>query len=490
MARAVDHDVVIIGFGPVGSTLAALLAARDVTVHVIDRDTDIYPLPRAVHFDQEIMRVLQEVGIADELSAATIVNPGMDFLTADRQVLLSMRPDGTTPSGWPASMFFHQPDLERRLRDRAVELGATTALGVGVTEVVDLGDHVLVSLADGTSVTASYVVGCDGARSTVRKQLGIEMHDLQFEEPWLVVDLVLRPGVEPPAALALQVCDPARPTTLVPMPSPRFRFEFMLIEGDDPETIQQPATVRSMLAGWMEPDDAAVERAAVYTFHGLIAAEWRRGRVLLAGDAAHQTPPFLGQGMCAGIRDAANLAWKLHRVVRDSSPEALLDTYQAERVPHVEDLVGAAVGFGRLICTTDVAVAARRDADMLAARAAGGGHVGSIAAAALTSGPLVTPGCGQQSQQPTVDGIRFDELVGRRFAVVARSSTLLTGPGADWWRDRGAVMLDAATTPALASVLDAAGGADVVVVRPDRYVLHSGDELPVPTSATCDLLPA
>jgi 3-(3-hydroxy-phenyl)propionate hydroxylase len=432
---------------------------------------------------------LQEVGIAEELSTVTVVNPGMDFLTADRQVLLSMRPDGTTPSGWPASMFFHQPDLERRLRDRAVELGATTTLGVAVTELVDRGDHVAVSLADGTSVTASYVVGCDGARSTVRKQLGIEMHDLQFEEPWLVVDLVLRPGVEQPAPLALQVCDPARPTTLVPMPAPRFRFEFMLIEGDDPEAIQQPDTVRSMLAGWMEPDDAAVERAAVYTFHGLIAAEWRRGRVLLAGDAAHQTPPFLGQGMCAGIRDAANLAWKLHRVVRDSSPEALLDTYQAERVPHVEDLVGAAVGFGRLICTTDPVVAAQRDADMLAARAAGGGHVGSIAAAALTSGPLVSVGSGQQSQQPTVDGRRLDDVVGGRFAVVARSSALLFGEGADWWRARGAVLLDAVTTPAVASVLDAAH-ADVVVVRPDRYVLHAGDTVRVPDPATRDLLPA
>jgi 3-(3-hydroxy-phenyl)propionate hydroxylase len=322
----------------------------------------------------------------------------------------------------------------------------------------------------------------------VRKQLGIEMHDLQFEEPWLVVDLVLRPGAEPPAALALQVCDPARPTTLVPMPAPRFRFEFMLLDGDDPEAIQQPASVHSLLTGWMNPDDASVERAAVYTFHGLIASEWRHGRVLLAGDAAHQTPPFLGQGMCAGIRDAANLAWKLRRVLSDLSPEALLDTYQAERVPHVEDLVGAAVGFGRLICTTDATVAAQRDADMLAARAAGGGHIGSLAAAALTAGPLVTPGCGQQSNQPAVDGRRFDDLVGDRFAVIARTPSLLEGDGPDWWRAHGAVTFDAITTPAVAAMLDAAG-TDAMVVRPDRYVLHTGSEVPVPDTSTCALLP-
>ena len=483
-----DYDAVIIGFGPVGSTLAALLALRGVRVHAIDRDTDIYPLPRAVHFDQEIMRVFQEIGIADVLSADTILNPGMDFLTADRQVLLAMRPDGTTPSGWPASIFFHQPDLEVRLRDRALELGTTTTLGVAATHVVDHGDHVQVALADGTSLTASFVIGCDGARSTVRKQLGIEMHDLQFEEPWLVVDLVLRPGAEPPADLALQVCDPARPTTLVPMPPPRFRFEFMLLEGDDPEAIQHPERVAELLSGWMNPTDATVERAAVYTYHGLIAQEWRHGRVLLAGDAAHQTPPFLGQGMCAGVRDAANLAWKLHRVLLGTSPEALLDTYQHERVPHVEDLVGAAVGFGRLICTTDTAVAAQRDADMLAARSAGGGHVGTIAAAPLTAGPLVAPGSGQQSQQPTIDGRRLDDLVGNRFAVVARTADLLVGDGAEWWRERGAVAFDASTAPTLVVVLDALD-ADVAVVRPDRYVLQAGGHLPIPDAATRELIP-
>jgi 3-(3-hydroxy-phenyl)propionate hydroxylase len=487
MTERLDHDVVVIGFGPVGSTLAALLARRGLRVLVVDRDTEIYPLPRAVHLDQEIMRVLQEVGIADDLSGATIVNPGMDFLTADRQVLLSMRPDGDTPSGWPASIFFFQPDLELRLRRRAQELGAVTTLGLAVTEVHDHGDHVRVSLADGTSMTAAYAVGCDGARSTVRRQLGVEMHDLQFEEPWLVVDLVLRPGVEPPAELALQVCDPARPTTLVPMPPPRFRFEFMLVDGDDAEAIQQPGRVRQLLTGWMDPDDASVERAAVYTFHGLIASTWRQGRVLLAGDAAHQTPPFLGQGMCAGVRDAANLAWKLHRVVTGESPETLLDTYQAERVPHVEDLVSAAVGFGRLICTTDTTIAAQRDADMLAARAAGGGHVGSIAASALVPGPLVADGCGQQSQQPTIDGVRFDDLVGQRFAVVARDSSLLVGAGARWWESRGAVILDATITPAVTAVLEAAD-ADVVVVRPDRYVQFAGDHLPIPDAATAGLL--
>jgi 3-(3-hydroxy-phenyl)propionate hydroxylase len=482
-----DHDVVIIGFGPVGSTLAALLASRGLHVLAVDRETEIYPLPRAVHFDQEIMRVVQEVGCADELAPSIIVNPGMDFITADRQVLLSMRPDSDTASGWPASIFFFQPDLELRLRRRAMELGAVTRLGVGADEVIDHGDHVEVLLADGSVVRAAYVVGCDGARSTVRKQLGVEMHDLQFEEPWLVVDLVLHPDVEPPAELTLQVCDPVRPTTLVPMPPPRFRFEFMLVDGDDPVAIQAPERVRSMLAGWMDPDDAEVERAAVYTFHGLIATSWRNGRVLLAGDAAHMTPPFLGQGMCAGMRDAANLAWKLERVVRGTSPDTLLDTYQAEREPHVLQLVGAAVSFGRLICTTDREVAAQRDADLLASRAAGGGTVGTAMAPALGPGPLVGAGGGLQARQPILDGNRMDDLVGGRFAVVARTAAMLQGTGGDWWRARGALLLNADDTPAVAATLDALA-ADVVIVRPDRYVLFAGQQLTVPDPAACELL--
>jgi 3-(3-hydroxy-phenyl)propionate hydroxylase len=485
MTTPLDHDVVIVGFGPAGSALAGLLALRGLSVLAIDRDTDIYPLPRAVHFDQEVMRVAQELGLADALVADTIVNPGMDFLTADRQVLLSMRPGARTPSGWPASVFFFQPDLEVRLRDRAVELGALTQLGVGVDGVTDHGTHVEVHLADGSSVTAAYAVGCDGARSTVRRGLGVEMDDLQFEEPWLVVDLLLHEGATPPSKLCLQVCDPARPTTLVPMPPPRFRFEFMLIDGDDPTTIGSPDTVRPLLASWMDPDIAEVERAAVYTFHGLIAHKWREGRVLLAGDAAHMTPPFLGQGMCAGTRDVANLAWKLERVVRGRSPEGLLDTYQAEREPHVRQIIQLAVDFGRLICTIDPVAAAQRDADMLAARQAASGDMDAMGMPPLTPGPLVLDGGGDQALQPSIGGQRLDDLIGPGFAVITR--TPAQGAAADWWGAQGARLLDATTSPEVAAVLDHLG-TDTAVLRPDRYVFTGGAELTVPTGNSHALL--
>ena len=507
------HDVVVIGFGPVGAATAGLLAARGLDVVAVDRDTDVFPLPRAAHMDQEALRVLQELGVLDDVGADLRPLPGMDFLTADRQVLLSMRSGGRTPSGHAASSLFHQPAVDRAIRHHAARLGADVRLGREVTTLELATDHVVVRLADGEAWETSWVVACDGARSMARRAIGTGMHDLRFEEPWLVLDLVLADGVRPPAEVCLQVCDPARPHTLVPMPPPRFRFEFMLVDGDDPATVQQPETVRSLLSTWIDPDTVTVERSAVYTFHGLVAERWREGRVLLAGDAAHQMPPFLGQGMCSGLRDAANLAWKLARVVHGTAPEALLETYQAEREPHVRSIVDAAVGVGRLICTTDAAAAAERDAAMLAARAA------AVAAAAtsgdgaapandaapmppLTAGPLVLAGGGQQARQVRLGDRWSDDETGDRFTVVLRTPPFpgdaspgdaspgdgspADSPLADSatgaleaWQRLDALVVDAVGQPAWAELLDACR-ADVAVVRPDRYLLAAGPSCPPP----------
>ena len=471
--RVPDHDVIVVGFGPVGAVLAGLLARRGLDVLVVERDTDIFNLPRAAHLDSEVMRILQEVGCADTIAPSLIANEGMDFLTADRQVLLRMRSTEPTPSGWPSSNFFHQPGVERAIRAAAIDAGVQTRLGAEVATVDDHGDQVTVELVDGSVLTARYVVGCDGARSTVRRLLGITMHDLEFEEPWLVLDTILHSGVPLPSSVALQVCDAARPHTLVPMPPPRFRFEFMVLPGDDPAVLASETVARQLMAPWVDPSGVDIERSAVYTFHGLIAHEWRKGRVLLAGDAAHQMPPFLGQGMCSGLRDAANLAWKLDRVIRGRSTPELLDTYQAEREPHVRQIVESAVGFGRLICTTDPDVAAARDRDMLAARAAGGGNVGGGGGPALPVGPLVA-GLGRPSLQPCVaqddaPEVRLDDVVGQRFAVLLNSAQPL-GPG---WADLDSVVLDAEHVPEVADVL-AALGATAAVIRPDRYVLWAG----------------
>jgi 3-(3-hydroxy-phenyl)propionate hydroxylase len=466
MAHTTPADVLVVGFGPVGATMTGLAAAHGLHVIAVDREVDLYPLPRAAHCDHEVLRILQQLGCADEVTAAAQVNEGMDFLSAKREVLLRMRAPKIAPTGWPSSVLFHQPSFEGALRRAVLATGAEVRLGVGVSALADDEDGMLVTLDDGSTVDARFVVGCDGARSFVRRAIGTTMHGLEFEEPWLVVDVVLRAPISDLPDRALQVCDPARPHTLVPMPFPRFRFEFMLLPGESPDEMQRPERVRELVASWIDPALVEVERAAVYTFHGVIARQWRSRRTFLAGDAAHQMPPFLGQGMCSGMRDAANLAWKLAAVLHDAAPDALLDTYQLEREPHVRTIVELAVGFGRIICTTDTDLATARDEQMLGT--ADGEQPPNTPA--LAEGPAIATGGGALSAQPWIDGHRFDDVVGPRFALITRDAHDAQTNDTNWWSARAA-LLDAEASPALAALL---GDAEAVVVRPDRYVFGRG----------------
>lgn len=459
-------DVLVVGFGPVGATMAGLAQRHGLSVLAVDRETELFPLPRAAHCDHEVLRILQELGCAEEIVAGVVVNDGMDFLDASGQVLLSLCAPEQARLGWPPSVLFHQPTFEGVLRRAVVERGVTTRLGREVVALADRGELVVATLEDGSTVEARVVVGCDGAQSTVRKLVGATLEDFGFEEPWLVMDLLVDGPVEGLPGRAWQVCDPARPTTLVPMPPPRFRFEFMALPEEDPADLLDGDRQRALLARWIDPDRVTVERAAVYTFHGLVARSWRSGRVFLAGDAAHQMPPFLGQGMCSGMRDAANLAWKLAAVLRDGAPGSLLDTYQAERDPHVRAIIDAAIGFGRIICTTDPIVAAERDEGfrMSPSRQEVAGMPD------LAGGPGFGPGGGAMSPQPRVGGVPVDELIGPRFGVVTAEPIPDGDPDRSWWEER-ATVLDTRTHRQLGVLLE---GASAVVIRPDRYVFGSG----------------
>jgi 3-(3-hydroxy-phenyl)propionate hydroxylase len=461
-------DLLVVGFGPVGATMTGLAARHGLSVIAVDREVDLYPLPRAAHCDHEVLRILQGLGCADEIVTAMQLNEGMDFLTANREVMLRFRSPGLAPTGWPASVLFHQPGFEGALRRALFATGADIRLGVGVAAIEQEAETVVATLDNGEQIRARFAVGCDGARSLVRRAIGTAMHDLEFEEPWLVVDLLLHEPVAELPDRPLQVCDPARPHTLVPMPWPRFRFEFMLLAGDDPAEMQQPARVRELVAAWIDPALVEVERAAVYTFHGLIAQQWRAGRIFLAGDAAHQMPPFLGQGMCSGMRDAANLTWKLAEQQHRHAPDALLDTYQLEREPHVRAIVELAVGFGRIICTTDPEIAAARDTQMLSTQ-----HEETDApqgTPALTGGIAVGPGGGALSAQPWINGRRLDDLVGPRFALITRTPLATNDPDRNWW-SRRATILDAQTFPELQPLLN---GNHAIVIRPDHYIYATG----------------
>jgi 3-(3-hydroxy-phenyl)propionate hydroxylase len=472
-------QVLVVGLGPVGATLAALLADAGVRVLAIDKSTEVYPLPRAAHFDHEVMRIFQQLGIAQALQAHASPVTGYEFRTAKGEVLLRLGGSGDRlmPSGWASGYMFNQPGLEGLLRARLdasplvdVRLGAefktlrTSTAGVEATLQTPDGELL---------VDADYVVGCDGAWSPVREALGVALTDLQFDEPWLVIDALPRPGCVLPK-INLQICDPARPTTCVLMGPGRHRWEFMMLPGETPEQVLDDAFIQALLAPWKV--DVEIERKAVYRFHGLVAERWRDGRVLIAGDAAHQTPPFAGQGMCAGVRDAANLAWKLAEVLGGRAAPALLDTYQVEREPNVRAYIDLAIGMGRVVCTLDPEMAKARDEGMLAARAAGVESVPPAAPPPL-SGPAIlegSPQAGEMFPQPTRregDGLtRLDDVLGAGSWLISRTAA------------PGDLQVTAVTLsdPRLAGFRDAldrwltAQGAEAVLVRPDRYVFGVG----------------
>jgi len=443
-------DVAVIGFGPVGATLALLLAGQGLTVRVLDREPAAYHLPRAVHFDDEVMRIFQAAGVAAAVLPHTHVSPGTHFRAADGRLLMDWsRPMAVGPQGWHTSYRFHQPDLEAVLRAAlATRPGVTIETGTEVTALAQDAAGVSLGVAGGTR-RAGFVIGCDGARSFTRGIIGGGMEDLGFDERWLVVDVILRRPVPALGAHTVQHCDPARPATYVRGVGERRRFEITLHPGEAPGDRLAETAVWPLLARWLGPEDAVLERAAVYTFRSAVARRWRDGRLLIAGDAAHLTPPFLGQGMCAGIRDASNLAWKLARVVRGAAPEALLETYQAERAPHARAYIELAVRLGGLINTRAMAAALGREDP--------GEEPIRMASLAPALGGFAAP-LGRPVPQPVLaDGTRLDDRIGHRFALLLRPG-VAAPPG-----------ILAVADPALLPWLESLG-AVAALVRPDRQL--------------------
>jgi 3-(3-hydroxy-phenyl)propionate hydroxylase len=478
--KVLECDVLIVGLGPVGATLAALLGRRGVNTIAIDRDAAVYPLPRAVHFDHEIMRLFQALGIADQVQRHARDLPAYEFRAANGELLMRLDPSPNTASGWRSGYMFHQPGLETALRDLLTTLPDTRVMlgwqfqsfdqdddGVGATVTSPNGP---------ATIRARYLVGCDGASSGVRAAIQSGLIDFQFDEPWLVVDTKALPQSRLPD-VNLQICDPARPTTCVLGGPGRHRWEFMLLPGEAPESMLKSETIEGLLASW-NCGPLEIERKAVYRFHGLMAERWRSGRVLLAGDAAHQMPPFAGQGMCSGLRDAANLGWKLDAVLKGLANEALLDTYQSEREPHVRALIELAIGMGRVVCTLDREAAAARNAGMIASRVAGTSPFPPLQPSPFTSGCVMagTPAAGLQFPQPTLgegsNRARIDDVLTDGAWLITRR------PFAEHRRDLQIADLESGALKPFRSALEkwlADRGVEAVLVRPDRYVFGSGD---------------
>ncbi|NYJ05257.1 bifunctional 3-(3-hydroxy-phenyl)propionate/3-hydroxycinnamic acid hydroxylase [Petropleomorpha daqingensis] len=464
--------VVVVGAGPVGLTAALLLARRDVPVLVLERYPEPYPLPRAVHLDDEVLRVLQDAGVADEVVAGSRPIAGMRLVDRQLRTLAEFprrAEDGV--HGWPPGILFRQPDLEAVLRAAVARTpGVELRPGCTVTGLEQDDDGVTLTVDGGTerSVFAAYVLGCDGAGSTVRELLGVRMRDLGRPDRWLVVDArwpsapAVWPGVH-------QVSDPARAATFMPLPRDRYRWEFRLHAGETASSVDLPG----LLARW-NATDVEVERAAAYEYRAAVADRWRVGRVLLAGDAAHLTPPFIGQGLGLGLRDVHQLAWKLESVLAGRVDAGLLDTYGAEREPHARALIGVALRLGGLM------TGGGRAADVVRRVVLAGYRRVPVAAAlargsrtpALRRGPLVlTRGAGSLVPQPEVevDGrrCRLDDVLGPDWALLTAGGLPLSPPLADPVRVvRVGSGPGEVRSPELVNWL----GGRSVLLRPDRIV--------------------
>ncbi|MEH6567478.1 MAG: bifunctional 3-(3-hydroxy-phenyl)propionate/3-hydroxycinnamic acid hydroxylase [Halioglobus sp.] len=475
MTSKADFDVIVVGAGPVGAAASLLLADYGLEVLVIDKEAQIYPLPRAAHIDHEIVRVLQSVGAADDVMATSRPAESYNFLTADRQTLMRFNSGhGTSPSGWPASNMIHQPSLEEVIRQKiATRKNITLKTSWALTSIEQDQAQVTLELetpAGPMQKTSCYVIACDGAGSTVRSLLDIELEDLGFDEPWLVIDTIVHDQTKLPDA-NLQICDPARPTTCVLMGAGRHRWEFMLLPGETPEAVLEDEFIEQLLAPWDVASAVSLERKAVYRFHALMAKQWRKSRVFLAGDAAHQMPPFAGQGLCSGIRDVANLAWKLSQTTKPPS-EALLDSYQLEREPQVKMIIDLAIMMGQTVCITDRAAADQRDKDMLAQRGTTEDPSGAMALPPLAAGCLLegSKWAGTYFPQPWNATDKLDDVLEKSAWLISHKKGA-SSSDVQWVSLLDEIMEPFA--PALAGWLEE-NGCEAVLVRPDRYVFGTG----------------
>ena len=358
-------QVVVVGAGPTGIAVAGLLARLGVATTVLDRHPEPYPRPRAVHLDGEAVRVLQRLGVHEGFAAISRPATGLRLLDASlRPFARFARPTSPGRHGHPEANLFDQPELEAVLR--AGLPAVSVRGGVEVTGVEQRGERVHVALHDtGTGraerLTAAVVLGCDGAGSTVRAAVGAGLRDLRFTQRWFVVDVVCRSPL-PSWGGVDQVCDPRRPATFMHLAGDRYRFEFrMRAEETQADLVDRLPHLTRPWLGDVPRSRWSVRRSAEYVFRARVADRWRRGRVLLLGDAAHLMPPFIGQGLGTGLGDAHNLAWKLAAVLRGDAGEDLLDTYQAERAPHAEAVIRASVRVGRAMTGgQDLAAALRR----------------------------------------------------------------------------------------------------------------------------------
>lgn len=492
------YEVAIVGMGPVGAVLACLLGRAGISVIIVDRELAIYDKPRAIVLDHEALRLLQACEIERSFLDSVFPHTGTDFVGVDGQLIKLFDPKAPPfELGWAPNVTFIQPELEQALARRmALVPGLVQLRGLDVVAIEQSAESVKLRTVDREKVErlfeADWVIGADGANSIVRETAGLGLDDMDFAEWWVVVDAWLERETMLPAKTT-QYCQPRRPATYVVGPRNLRRWEIKLLPGEDPETFRDEAQVRELLSGFADLGALKIWRSAVYRFRAAVARQWRNGRLFIAGDAAHTMPPFLAQGLCAGVRDAGNLAWKLTQVLRHGADTTLLDTYEVERKPHVSAIIRHAKDFGLIIGELDPERAEMRDA-LLSEQLRTGAvpterqafvpdlEAGMIDECSEIAGSLfVQP----LIRNPAGANMLMDDVIGPEFLIVARQpemceldpvltarwaaiggKRLLVGEGAD---HREGIVTIHEVDGRIADWLKR-HKIEAAVVRPDRYV--------------------
>lgn len=349
MTETLKTQVVVVGAGPCGVTIANYLGTFGIDALIVERSEDILDYPRAVGADDEALRSWQGVGLAQELLKDMIQNVPARYYSSAGHCFAQVSP-AEQPHGWPRRNLFIQPLTEVTLRKGAQRFESVKFLLGSEAQAISqdgAGVTVDVKQADGSTVRVQceYLVGADGGRSTVRGLTGIELKGKTHSHKWLVIDVLDDPLDEPYTAIH---CHPKRPSISIHLPYGYRRLEFQLMRGEDEEAILRPESLAQLMRKHY-PGNAPlpeVKRARIYLHHSRTAERFQQGRVFLAGDAAHLQPPFFGQGMNSGLRDATNISWKLAMVLQKAAHPKILDSYDSERREHAETMVNFATWIG------------------------------------------------------------------------------------------------------------------------------------------------
>ena len=495
------YDVVIVGYGPTGMLAAVKLGQAGHRVAIVERYRDLYKLARVGIVHDDVLRMFQELGIVEAIKPATYFLPKYELFNKGK-ILLSNAVQAKATHGWPEFISIYQPAFEAEL-DRLVKAlpNVDVLQGAKAVALAQDGETASVTVEEGgatRTIRGRYVIGADGANSFVRQALGIDFEFLGFDQDWLVTDAKQR-GAMPDLPLLRQYCEPHQPGMTMQMGAHHRRWSMMVLPGESHEEAVTPESVwRRLAPHGGNPRDYELVRVVIYKFTSQIAPRWRDGRVFLAGDAAHLMPPFLAQGLCTGLRDAYNLAWKLDAVLKGQAGDALLDTYESERAPNARATIIESARVGQNVIERDVEKARERDAQLAVMqaeldRAKGdkaliafrvpGYEQGFRAARARAAGDAFPQG----EVRGGVGVGRFDDIAGRGWTIIARNgdpAAALPEADRDYWRRLGGGFVTLGTGGG--AVEDSEGiytrlmdeyGCDAIVKRPDYYIFGACQNL-------------